>query len=463
MLAFLAYLRNYAQPPYLYWDENYHVASAQKYLDGVFFLEPHPPLGKLLIAAGEKIFARNARVDTSAFLKADHLDKVPEGFSFSGVRFFSAFSGFLLCLVFYLLAYELYPEPVIAALCSLLVIMDNALVLHLRGAMLEGPQLLFIAIFLLVFVRTMKTGEWNYGQSITLGLAFGLAMATKITALFLLLAYLFRLCADRFRVRSCAMVSASLLTACAVFLSVMAIHFVDARTVVENRRYEISPTYQAVLSEGRYDLGSFALFLRESLLYSKRYSLGVPKFKGDLPNENGSAPISWPFGKRSISYRWDKTEDGRVKHLRLQCNPVGWGIGFLSFLAAAVLVGSRRMYSLPLAGRQLENYRNVELFVVLYLGYMAGMIRIPRVMYLYHYFIALLLSFILSVLVFRHFYEEDIERRDGVVLLALVLLAVAQVATFLYFMPFTYGLPITAQEFSDRAWLESWRLEPVLW
>ena len=54
-LSFFTYFHNYSTPQAFFWDENYHVASAQKYLNGVFFMEQHPPLGKLLIAAGVEI------------------------------------------------------------------------------------------------------------------------------------------------------------------------------------------------------------------------------------------------------------------------------------------------------------------------------------------------------------------------------------------------------------------------
>ena len=42
-----------ADPPHIFWDENYHVTSAERYLEGVAQFEPHPPLGLMLIAAGE--------------------------------------------------------------------------------------------------------------------------------------------------------------------------------------------------------------------------------------------------------------------------------------------------------------------------------------------------------------------------------------------------------------------------
>src|SRR4051794_39635298 len=53
------YFREYRLPTVTFWDESYHIPSAAKYLQGVFFMEPHPPLGKMLIAWGEKLLDAN--------------------------------------------------------------------------------------------------------------------------------------------------------------------------------------------------------------------------------------------------------------------------------------------------------------------------------------------------------------------------------------------------------------------
>ena len=80
VLSFFTYFWNYTNPPYLYWDENYHIASAQKYQNGVYFMEPHPPLAKLLIAAGEALVDANPEDDQ--FIGTDYAKDLPAGFSF---------------------------------------------------------------------------------------------------------------------------------------------------------------------------------------------------------------------------------------------------------------------------------------------------------------------------------------------------------------------------------------------
>jgi dolichyl-phosphate-mannose--protein O-mannosyl transferase len=461
--AYFTFVHNYSSPQQPFWDENYHIAAAQKYIDGVFFLEPHPPFGKMLIAVGEKLFAGNNGLDTSDFLKTDHITKIPAGYSFTGVRFSSTISAWFLSLVFFSLLCELYPNPVLAAVFSLLFVFDTALVIHLRSAMLEGPQLLLIFCFLLVFLRGRKVDDWSWVHHCCLGLIFGLAMAIKVNSALLLLLYGFAAIRSAGDLSKLSRLSASLLTALFVFLLIFALHFAIARTVVDGRSYEIGPEYAEVLQENKYDLRSFGIFLKECLRYSKRYEAGVPELKGDVEGENGSHAIFWPLGKKSISYRWDKTDDGRVRYMRLQCNPVGWGIGLVAVVLSSVLVGARRVFGLPLDKNQAAFYPQIELLLALYLGGMAAMMNIRRVMYLYHYFIPLLLSFLLSFLLFRYFFQEDIEDGDPWVLCGITALFCAQFLCFLYFMPFAYGLPLTAAEFMRRSWLDLWSYQLILW
>src|SRR5688572_14272526 len=87
------FLWRFGIPNAFYWDENYHVASAQRYLNGVFFQEPHPPFGKLLIAGGELLFGNNQSVD--ACIGQDHCKDPGAGYSLKGARFFSTITGAL--------------------------------------------------------------------------------------------------------------------------------------------------------------------------------------------------------------------------------------------------------------------------------------------------------------------------------------------------------------------------------
>src|SRR5690625_554692 len=90
-VSLLVYLPQYTSPQALLWDENYHVTSAQKHLDGVMYMETPPPLGKLLMAASEKAVGVNADLDKSALSRTSYIsgDELTDGFSYSGMTLHS--------------------------------------------------------------------------------------------------------------------------------------------------------------------------------------------------------------------------------------------------------------------------------------------------------------------------------------------------------------------------------------
>ena len=75
-IAFFTYFHNYYEPSAVFWDENYHIASASKYLEGVMYMEPHPPLGKLFIALGEYALHPNDALNVHYFAQTDYIKKL---------------------------------------------------------------------------------------------------------------------------------------------------------------------------------------------------------------------------------------------------------------------------------------------------------------------------------------------------------------------------------------------------
>lgn len=97
------YFPYYGSPQAMFWDENYHVPNAQKYIDGVMYMEPHPPLGKLFMAVGEVWFGDNEKVNKQALLATDYLtgDAAPPEMTYKGYRWPSTVMMALSVLFFY--------------------------------------------------------------------------------------------------------------------------------------------------------------------------------------------------------------------------------------------------------------------------------------------------------------------------------------------------------------------------
>ena len=166
-LAFLFYfLHGIGAVAIPYWDEGIYINAARGYLTSSkpFPNPEHPPLGKLLIALGIKIFGDNPL----------------------GWRFFSALSGALSCLLIIYLVYRLTRRQGVAWFVGGLLFLDPLLFVHFRMAMLDPPLLLFLlaAVCLAIdFYLDPKAKLWRIWL---LGATLGLALATKLLTLVLM-------------------------------------------------------------------------------------------------------------------------------------------------------------------------------------------------------------------------------------------------------------------------------------
>jgi dolichyl-phosphate-mannose--protein O-mannosyl transferase len=222
------------KPQSLFWDENYHIASANRYMRGEYFMEYHPPLGKLIIALGEKMFNLNTNLDTSlvsgftekscvngtCYSKdacpkdksctteksvGNDQDSIPyisgmdvkfkngyvpqngeqAQFNFFGVRFFPVLFAWLCSIILFYIIYLLTKNQHVAFVFSLGYVFDNALIVHSRGAMLDGIQLFFVLISLAYLIRSFQNNLYGFKHYIILGLLIGLVVATKVNGLIL--------------------------------------------------------------------------------------------------------------------------------------------------------------------------------------------------------------------------------------------------------------------------------------
>lgn len=466
LLSFLTYFQNYQNPHALFWDENYHIASAQKYLNGIYFMEPHPPLGKLLIALGEKIFHPNVANDQ--FIGTDYGKTIPKDFSFVGYRFFPTLLAWLTAPLLYLILLLILRRPQEATILSFLYIFDNAEIVHSRGAMLDSTLVFFSALTVLAFLLML---EWKsiprrfFGAAALFGAAFAAVMTTKETGLILILLLPFlvwKLLPDRSTIgKTLGIMAASFLL---VFVGVWQTHFSLGSTVnpalPDNGYYQASEEYKQILADGTNGyLQAFPVMLRDSLRFMGHYAAGVPRLDLCKKDENGSPFYDWPLGARSINYRMETPDGRQYRYLYLQVNPVIWWTSFAAVLIGlALLVGSvLRPPKEPLQHRFL-----LTVFLTLYVCYMLAISQITRVMYLYHYFPPLFFSFLVLSVVFLElkgfakwrFTEEG--KQWGLLVFGLLIFA-----AFHFFRPLTYYLPITDDQFRLRAIFAPWELTCV--
>ena len=466
IIAASTYVFNYYNPASVFWDENYHIASAQKYLDGIMYMEPHPPLGKLFIALGELILHPNEGIDTAYFLNTDYIKKFPEGYSFIGMRLFPTLFGGASAALFFLILYRFSRQMQLSFLFTAFYLFANAFILQSRSAMLESTQMFFIFGAILWFAILFDKERKLYRDYFILGLLVGLATAVKLNGLILILLYPFLyfyrlealgvlLHVKQFIMQGLTVV-AGLIT---VFIVVFYIHFTVADTLGV-KSYKASAEYKEIIKEGTTTNPlNFPVMMMDNLKYIKEYSKTVPRYNPCKKLENGSLATTWPFGNKSINYRWGK-KDGKVSYLYLQINPMIWFSVVAAMIMAFAMIISKFIFGLHVKDKRL--FYLISTFSGMYASYMITMFNIERVMYLYHYFIALFFGVFVLFLLFNYLFKEAIEKENKILYTAVIILVLEVIYCYYYFAPFTYFKPLTTMEFFDRQWFDFWKLKPIL-
>jgi len=553
IISFFTYFFGYQNPQAPFWDENFHIAASQKYIDNVFFVELHPPLGKLLIAAGESMWKPNDPnsevliqqfkneivvetnipytgsdeqqkllkekqdkfADTVAnFNSSDYIKEFPKNYSFIGVRFFPALLAFLAGYLFFVLLFIFSKNPHLAFIFSSLYLFNNPLITHYRGAMLDGIQMFFIlaslVYFAYLFVDRKAVKFWEY---LILGLLVGLAVSTKINSLILILTFPFLYLVDNFEkikeissqykkiIPDLIKTGSSFVFGIAlIFGLVQSIHLNLAKSILPEKGayngYNINEGYRKIVDQNSFD-NPLSVFSSSYgwWEYQSNYNKGVPKLDETKPDENGSYPTDWIAGRKSISYRWERfpmekihhnsykldAEPGPttleqvaklegeekdkwvivVKYLYLVINPAIWLISILG-----LVIGIALLLSWMIFGLKIKNYKLLSLigfFVIMYSAYMLSVLTVERVLYLYHYFVALLFAIITGYLVFMYRFEDILThpKKSRYLYTALVVVYILVFATFVFYLPFSYYLPLTTEEFQMRNWFSFWGMKSV--
>jgi len=464
--GFFSYVFNYQNPAALYWDENYHIASAQKYLNGVYFMEPHPPLGKLFIALGEIVLNPNP-VDNQ-FIGTDYAQNPPDGFSFAGYRLFPALFAWWTAIPLFFIFLILTRRATWALLFDFLYLFDNALIVHNRSAMLESTMLFFASLLILSFLLLLEWKDSKRGffwMSVLFGFAFACLMTTKAFGLIMvmLLPFIAWKLWPQFG-KMVRFVLAAGISFTVFFCGIWYIHFAVGTTVnpslPDNGYYQASPEYKTILDEkGTRNLLNFPTMLDDSLAFVTHYERGVPRLNMCKTDENGSPWFLWPIGARSISYRWETPDGSAYKYLYLQSNPVIWLTAFAGILLGLMIVFSSVLLPTP---QRPKNMFLLLAFGTLYVCYMIAVSSIDRVMYLYHYFLPLTFSFFILALVFDEITQiwnwRLTDSRKTALLLAFSCCAFL---SFQFYRPLSFYTPISDDAFKMRSIIDLWDLKCV--
>lgn len=174
-------------PPTPYFDEIFYQRAANNYMDGVQDTNwVHPPLGKILIAAGVKLVSpANVRLDYSLNWQKEHekLQHPPKNTMFA-YRFSAAVFGALMIPLLYLFSLKLFKNRTIAIMAALLLNFDFLLFVLSRIALLD----IFLSFFMLLasylLWLAIVNDDLNRTALYLSAFAAGLAVACKWNGVF---------------------------------------------------------------------------------------------------------------------------------------------------------------------------------------------------------------------------------------------------------------------------------------
>jgi dolichyl-phosphate-mannose-protein mannosyltransferase len=467
--ASCAYVVGKGQPPFPFWDENYHMTSAQRYIEGIGHFEPHPPLALLIIAAGEKLSGVNAHINKHVLVLDKYIDgnKVPPNFSFDGMRLMPSLFAAFGALLFFGLLYTLTGNRMLALLFSTLYIFENAYVVHFRAVQLDAIQMFFSLATIWQFARLWKRPDTlSWRAYAWLGVLAGLAFMAKINAGMLLILFpvlyfkdvgtqktldLGKLGAD-FITKA----GVSIVALLVVVFTIFTIHGAIGRQLPEPESSagkqdieNMSPTYKQYLVEhGSLTPSVVMAITSDYFKFMDKDHLGVPKLDVCKPGENGSHPLHWLVMDKTINYRWDSA-DGKTSYVQLVGNQISWYLGLAALFLSIVLIINHRFFKSAIGNRQ--TYHLIEVFTGLYATFIILHLYLgtQRVMYLYHYFLGLLITYVLVVLQYQYLTDLHALRARTRMLIAGGM-AVAICVSFAFFAPLSNHNPLSKNQCEAR-------------
>jgi dolichyl-phosphate-mannose--protein O-mannosyl transferase len=334
-------------PDTMYFDEVYHAFTAVRYIhndpqaydvyatppEGFAFEWTHPPLAKLLMAGSMLLFGENA----------------------VGWRLSSVLFGSLCILMTALIAEEFFQSRRIAVLAALFLSLDGLLLAQSRIAMNDTHFLFFALLAVFAYLKSKKYPE-DFRWLVLSGASVGLSLASKWTALYLVLIIGVDHLITWFEQRKLPSIE-RFLALCFVF---------------------------GVLPAGVYLL-SYAQFF--SMGYSWDDFIALQKqmwwYHTNLvaTHDYQSRPLQWLFGLRPVWYYVQYTEPNLISNIFNMANPVILltglvGVGFACWQWFKN-IWDRKANTIPI------------LLLLLYFGFWVPWLFSPRIMFSYHYMPAL--------------------------------------------------------------------------
>lgn len=461
LLIFLSFFTRFWQiwfPNWVVFDEAHFGLYATKYLSGKYYFDIHPPIGKMLFA----LFGWLTKIQPG-------FDFAPNSdygeFNFLALRFLPAFLGSLLVLLIYLFVKELGFNRKVSFFASFLVLFDNAILVQSRLILLDIILLFFIffSLYLFLLLRKKKIFSKNwYLFHILCGLSIGVTISIKWTGIGVLgMIWLYQIFQEKFfsKEKKYIILRCILLLALPflIYFFGFFLHFsILKNPCLENCGYVMERAKDITLPTGFHSFN----IPPEGNIFLKIFKENKQMYKANLGSPTTyyyqSAWYSWPFMIRPIQYS-QKSQNSKTSYIYFFGNPAVWWLSFAGLLATIYFIFKSYFQKFPFKISQIFSLKKIDILFLGYFIYFLPFASILRFMLFYHYLPALLFSIIIFSIFLDSVFEFISKKKAQIIYISVLLIIFF---CFLYFAPFSYGIPLNENEFSARMWLPTWGYSP---
>jgi dolichyl-phosphate-mannose-protein mannosyltransferase len=357
-------------PGEIVFDEVHFVGQARHYLHGERFLDPHPPIAKLLIALGIKLFG-------------DH----PWSW-----RLGNATLGTIMAAVTYLLGRRMFRSRLAGALASAFILSDGMFLVDSRIGCIDIVYLTFAAIAYLMLFRFLETASSAARRRdlVYMGVSLGLCLGSKlyvpaITFLLVMGFVVFTLWRPQSQGPPADGRARNYWVAGAVLLVGSVSGFIYLAAFL--------PHYYLGWWGGITDLFRY---YKDVMWYEKSVSTATHPY--------ASPWWSWPLMLRPVAYWQNFPPKGAVATIWGAGNPLLWWAVIPAMAITAV--------------RALEAPNVTRTFLVVgYLAYLVIWIPIGRILFLYHYMPSVYIGYLALAGILADFWYSRTETWETVAIL----------------------------------------------
>lgn len=387
-----------------YFDEIYFPRTAYENIHGLSVYETtHPPLGKLIIALGIKIFGMN-----------------PFGWRIMGVLF-----GAALVPIMYLFGRKVFKKRIFGFTAAFLMMFDFMRLAQPRLATIDTYSVFFVLLmyYYMYDYFTVKSYDLRFRQSLVplglCGLCFGLGIASKWTSvyagaglafLFFLAKYLEAEDIQKRRVTWPKEKKSWQLTNFLPTILACIVFFI----VIPGIIYVLSYIpYKA----GDPDKGLFSIML-ENQISMFNYHSGL-----NATHSFQSSWWAWPTLVRPIwYYSGPEMASGFKSTITSMGNPAVWWTGIAAVISTAIIAWKKK------------DKRMVVIFVAFAMQYCPWML-VTRCTFIYHFFTSVPFVILMIVYCFEYIFESKKAKVINILTIPLIVSAVGTIAAVAAYKP----------------------------